>query len=446
MQKLIRKGTKSKGINRFTVTQFLLLTCCLLLGCLVLFSGQATRVAKAQSVENVQYFGTVVPCGKDNGYKPNTKSAWNPWTLLTGYGTIMGLIPDGDPHKGWSLGSFYVKGFSDVTESNKNTYSHNMPVYLKNVGDEVAFGFKLEQDITKLNGNSQLQIADDKKIIQDCWIDEPYFKADFHHGLLMIIHTDWQGKQNVIKYTDFLKGKAVGADAQVRLFEEGDYRVILCYEIYKKTGWNWLTDWMDPNGSWFDYRLESYFSIRNGNCMVYPMELETNTELYNKNITEKGFKCDLAKSRYLKMTVKKENLNKAGTEIIEDTRFNKAVADGTVFQDEGKYTITVKNPYTSAVTEKVIYVGTNDIMRCNATTGKSVSEINSLVALGYKIEADGSLTAPIKAEGGSSETKHTESIANNTSDTWKILAIVLICIVVVAGMVAGYFVLRKRRR
>lgn len=427
----------------------LCLICVLLIGFVCLIYSTNASVAEAQSSDNITYFGTVVPCGKDNGYKPNTSSSWNPWTLLTIPGTVMGLIPNDDPHKGWSLGSFYLQGYSDRVESSLNNYSKNMPVYLKNVGDELSFGFKLDQSINELNGNSQLSIADDKKVVQDCWIEEPYFKADFHHGLLMIVHTDWQGNQNIIKYTDFLKGKSVGANTQVRLFEEGDYRVILCYEIYKNTGWNWITNWMDPNGSWFDYRMESYFSIRNGNCMVYPMELGTNTELYNRNVTEQGFKCDLAKSRYLHLTVKKENLNEEGTDIIEDVRFNKAVADGTVFQDEGKYTITVQNPYTLAVTEKIIYVGTNDVMKCNAVTGKSVSEINHLVSTGYKINSNGTLSSPsnndqessgmISSSADNSQNIDQNGAHDNTVDNinapWKTIAIVLIVFVIAVGVI-----------
>ena len=48
------------------------------------------------------------------------------------------------------------------------------------------------------------------------------------------------------------------------------------------------------------------FSIRNGNCMVYPFDIITGTELSNNALTENGFKLDMAKSRYLIINVKKE--------------------------------------------------------------------------------------------------------------------------------------------
>lgn len=355
----------------------------------------AKASASTASANQINYFGTVVPCGKDNGYLPNTTSSWNPWTLLTVPGLVMGLIPDDDPHKGWSLGSFYVQGYSGRTQSAMNAYGQEMPVYLKNAGDTVSFGFKLEQNIDALNGDDEYMISDDHEIIQDCWVDDPYVEGDLGRGVLIVVHTDYQGKETKTVYKDFLEGKRVGANTELKLFEEGDYRVVLCYEIYKDDFWNWATDWMDPNGSWFNYRMESYFSVRNGNAMVYPFEVDTGSELTNQCYTESGFRVDLANSKYLQLSVKKEILNESGTEIVEDVRFNKVVADGSVFTDEGKYTVTVKNVYTGLTTEKMIYVGANDVMRCNAVTGMDVPAINDHLRRGYRIQADGTLAEPL---------------------------------------------------
>ncbi len=403
-----------------------------------IFSPRAQVNVQASSSENVTYFGTVVPCGKDNGYKPNTTSKWNPWTLLTVPGMVMGLIPDDDPHQGWSLGSFFVKGYSARTSSSVNAYCEEVPVYLKNAGDTLTFGFKLEQNIDKLNGNSKLVIADDKEMVQDCWIEEPYFNADFHRGLLIVEHTDYQGNKTTVRYTDFLNGLSVGANTQVDLFEEGDYRVILAYEIYKDTAWNWITDWMDPNGSWFDYRMESYFSVRNGNCMVYPFDTQTNNELSNRSYTTNGFRIDLANSQYLQTTVKKENLNAEGTDVVEDIRFNKVVSDGAWFSAEGKYTITVRNVYTNATTEKIIYVGANDVMRCNVVTGKSIPEINACLSAGYGIAPNGMLTYGMSATKEQTVTEKTVGeepsrdsvvveaetpVKDTENNVWKILGI-----------------------
>ena len=385
--------------KRITIKTYFL-TMALLIACLIL-SVYSPKTAAAESASStsgkqINYFGTVVPCGKDNGYIPNTKSSWNPWTLLTIPGTVMGLIPDDDPHSGWSLGSFYVDGYSAKTDSARNYYQKTMPVYLKNAGDTLSFGFNLTQNINALNSNSKLKIADDKKVIQDCWVNDPYVDGDLGKGVLIIVHTDWQGKETKTVYKDFLTGKSVGANTEVRLFEEGDYRVVLCYEIYKDTAWNWVTDWMDPNGSWFDYRIESYFSVRNGNAMVFPFDIDTGSELNNKSSTVAGFRVDLANSKYLSLTVKKEILNQDGTDIIEDVRFNKALSDGAIITDEGKYTVTVKNVYTDAVTEKIIYVGTNDVMRCNVATGLSVTNIKAQMSCGYTVGEDGLLKEPVK--------------------------------------------------
>lgn len=391
---------------------------------LVLFCSSQTKTLTAHAAtKQIAYFGTTVPCGKDNGYKPNTTSSWNPWTLLTIPGTFMGLIPEKDPHNGWELGSFYLEGFSGSVMSDYNYYKEKMPVYLKNANDKVRFGFKLAQNIYKLNNDSSLEISDDHKVIQDCWVDDPYVKGDFHHGVLIVVHTDYQGRQKITTYRDFLKGKDVGANTEVELFEEGDYRVILCYEIYRKTGWNWLTDWMDPNSNWFNYRIESYFSVRNGNAMFYPFDLSGN-ELANRSYTEDGFLVDLAGSHYLKLFAKKEILNKAGTDIIEDTRFNKIVADQTIFKEEGKYTITVKNIYTDLETTKIIYVGTNDLMRCNTVTGYSIEEIQAMLKNGYVINEDGTLSKPSKESDKKEETKELIMSTTKEKHPWIIISII----------------------
>ena len=90
---------------------------------------------------------------------------------------------------------------------------------------------------------------------------------------------------------------------EVKLCEEGDYEVALDYELRKNNldlfGWN-------PFPSYNDYRIFFRFSVRNGNCMVYPFDVVTGAELTNSSITENGFYLDLAKSRYLNIDIKKE--------------------------------------------------------------------------------------------------------------------------------------------
>ena len=67
--------------------------------------------------------------GKDNGYSGEEE------------------IDDKDAHFGWTLGQFYVSGFTSTAKDDTE-----MPVFLKNVNDKVILHFKLQQDINKLNG------------------------------------------------------------------------------------------------------------------------------------------------------------------------------------------------------------------------------------------------------------------------------------------------------
>ena len=392
-------------------------TICVIILLVIVMTSLFVVNVSADSSEQITYFGTVVPCEKDNGYVPKLESNESEkelWKKLAFGGVLSLVFNQDDPHNGWSLGSFYVSGYSGVTKSDINSYEDTVPVYLKNAGDTISFGFKLDQDINKLNDNEKLSISDDRKVVQDCWVQDPYFKGDLGRGMLMIVHTNYKGEQTTTTYTDFLLGKSVGANTEVQLFEEGDYRVVLCYEIYKRSGWNWATDWLDPDGSWFNYRIESYFSVRNGNAMVFPFDIDTGAEVPNNGIVSNGFTVDLANSHYLHVFAKKENLSTNGTSLSEDTRFNKIVADNTVFDQEGKYTISVVNQYTGMTTEKVIYVGDNAVMKCHVLNGLTIEQINGFLVQGYTIGEDGTLIAPASEE---TETSGAGAATNDQSGT-----------------------------
>ena len=139
------------------------------------------------------------------------------------------------------------------------------------------------------------------------------------------------------------------------------------------------------------YRIFFRFSVRNGNCMVYPFDVVTGSELTNSSMTENGFRLDLAKSRYLKVNIKREVLMDSADGLVEDTRFNGPARDGAEYTDEGIYTITVHNDYTDQTTTKKIYVGTNKVLRAYMTTGLSIPEINELIAEGATIQEDGTI-------------------------------------------------------
>ena len=175
------------------------------------------------------------------------------------------LIDKNDVHYGWDLGNFFVSGYTDeVTDADGNM------VFLKNVGDKVTLWFKLNQNINGLNGKENLSITADTEGY-DQYFETP--KMDFGRGVLIIRYTDHNNvKAEAAIYTNYLEANAaVGADTKVQLFEEGDYEVALDYEITSD-------ELIDKVGH---YRIFFKFSVRNGNCMVYPFDVTTGSELTN---------------------------------------------------------------------------------------------------------------------------------------------------------------------
>ena len=330
----------------------------------ILLIATAMQPITALANENKYYLGSAVNAGHDTGFSENNK------------------ITEKDPHFGWKLGSFYVDGYTRVTE-NKN----EDPVFLKNVGDTVTLWFELEQDISQLNGDKMLSIAGDTNGYDEYFGIE---KTDMGRGTLIIRHTDYQNRaDDPVIYTDYLAATASqNAAVEVKLCEEGDYEIALNYEIRKDNvdlfGWN-------PFPSYYNYRIYFRFSVRNGNCMVYPFDVATGSELTNSAITENGFYLDLANSRYLNIDIKKEVRREGAEGLTEDVRFNKPAKDGEQYTDEGIYTITVSNLYTNQTTTKVIYVGTDDVLKAHVVTGLSINDIEYQLSMGATVAADGTL-------------------------------------------------------
>ena len=310
-------------------------------------------------------------------------------------------IDKNDIHYGWNLGNFFVSGYTDgVTGADGNK------VFLKNVGDKVTLWFKLNQNINGLNGKENLSITADTEGY-DQYFETP--KMDFGRGVLIIRYTDHNNvKAEPTIYTNYLEANAsVGADTKVQLFEEGDYEVALDYEVTSD-------ELIDKVGH---YRIFFKFSVRNGNCMVYPFDVKTGSELTNSAMTENGFRLDLAKSRYLKINLKRETLKDSADGLVEDTRFNGPAKDGAEYTDEGIYTITVSNEYTGQFTTKKIYVGTNNVLRAYMTTGLSISEINNLVKDGATISDDGTIQlATVKSAEESIEPEEEKPTVPTASD------------------------------
>ncbi|MBE6838891.1 MAG: hypothetical protein E7507_05040 [Ruminococcus sp.] len=309
-------------------------------------------------------------------------------------------ISEKDPHKDWDLGNFFVSGYTqDITDENGNV------VFLKNVGDKVALYFRLNQDIDKLDGKDNLSITADTDGYDEYFEKGP---MNFGRGALFIKYTDRNNESEIIIYTDYLKANtSFGADTKVQLFEEGDYEVALDYEVTED-------GFIDSEGH---YRIFFKFSVRNGNCMVYPFDIVTGSELTNSSMTENGFRLDLAKSRYLNVNIKREVLKDSADGLVEDTRFNGPAKDGAEYTEEGIYTITVSNNYTNQFTVKKIYVGTNNILRAYMTTGLSIPEINNLVAEGATILDDGTIKLADKVVESETEAETTQPTEATTETT-----------------------------
>ena len=323
------------------------------------------------SEDNTYYYDKVVNTGLDNGYSESNS------------------IKEGDPHFGWKLGRFVVSGFTSRA-------GDDVPVFLKNSGDRVELSFQLNQSIDSLNGDDKRKISGDGN-----GYDE-YFgipKTDFGHGALITKHTDYQNASTEPTVsTEYLSSVKVGANTHIDMYEEGDYEVALDYEIESP-------GLLPFRPAYNNYRIFFKFKVRNSNTMMFLFDTATNNELFNGSVTSSGFRIDMAGSHYLDVSVKREVLNSTGDGLTEDVRFNKTATDGAVFEDEGIYTVTVKNPNTGEeATTKRIYVGTNDAMKASVANNMTLAEAQERIAEGATVADDGSFrTASKKTDASANE-------------------------------------------
>ena len=288
-----------------------------------------------------------------------------------------------DPHYGWDIGQFYVNGY---TRDTKDADTGDT-VFLKNVGDRVTLWFRLNENIDALRGNDKLSVVKDKKGYNQQYQIE---RTGMGRGTLIINFIGKEGsnskQRKPIIYTDYLEANArTGADTKVELFEEGDYEVVLDYKIKKKNNFLFFP-------KYYDYQISFKFSVRNGNCMVFPFDLETGSELSDGDITENGFYLDMAKSKYLDIDVKRTVLS---GNLTEDIRFNRPAKDGDQYSEEGIYTFDVKNKYTGENTTKVIYVGSNKYLKALAKNNLNVEQLNQEIAAGAVVGSDGTLSKSV---------------------------------------------------
>ena len=289
-----------------------------------------------------------------------------------------------DPHYGWNLGDFIINGYTEDEEDADGT-----PIIYKNAGDQVTLWYSLKEDIDKLHGNEELFINEDK----EGW--DEYFnipKTNFKKGTLIIRQTDADGEANdPVIFTNFLEANVrTGADTKVRLFEEGDYEVALDYEIKNTKP---IIDKVT------NYRVFFKFKIRNSNCMIFPFDLTTQSELRDRDISESGFRLDYAESKYLTVNVEYQAIEFNGTSYVADTRENKVATNGREYTKDGIYIITVENKTkNSRTTEKTLYVGNSPIIRALSKNNISINDINELLRQGYTINEEGGLVSNLREE------------------------------------------------
>lgn len=360
------------------------------------------------SKDNKYYYDKVVNTGLDNGYSESNS------------------IKEGDPHFGWKLGRFVVSGFTSRA-------GDDVPVFLKNSGDQVELSFQLNQNIDSLNGDDKRKISGDGN-----GYDE-YFgipKTDFGHGTLITKHTDYQNASTEPTVsTEYLSSIEVGANTHIDMYEEGDYEVALDYEIESP-------GLLPFRPAYNNYRIFFKFKVRNSNTMMFLFDTTTNNELFNGSVTSSGFRIDMAGSHYLDVSVKREVLDSTGDGLTEDVRFNKTATDGAVFEDEGIYTVTVKNPNTGEeATTKRIYVGTNDAMKASVANNMTLAEAQRQIAEGATVADDGTLKRA---------SKQTDTAANESSGknggTVGMSGPVLALFVVAAVLIFASIVMARRKK
>lgn len=360
------------------------------------------------SKDNKYYYDKVVNTGLDNGYSESNS------------------IKEGDPHFGWKLGRFVVSGFTSRA-------GDDVPVFLKNSGDQVELSFQLDQSIDSLNGDDKRKISGDGN-----GYDE-YFgipKTDFGHGTLITKHTDYQNASTEPTVsTEYLSSIEVGANTHIDMYEEGDYEVALDYEIESP-------GLLPFRPAYNNYRIFFKFKVRNSNTMMFLFDTATNNELFNGSVTSSGFRIDMAGSHYLDVSVKREVLDSTGDGLTEDVRFNKTATDGAVFEDEGIYTVTVKNPNTGEeATTKRIYVGTNDVMRASVANNMTLAEAQRQIAEGATVADDGTL----KRASKKTDTAANESSGKN-GGTVGMSGPVLALFVVAAVFIFASIVMARRKK
>lgn len=294
-------------------------------------------------------------------------------------------IKSDDPHIDWSVGKFYVSGYTkDIKDSDGET-----PIFLKVPGDKAALWFNLEQQIDKCNNRTDIKINDIASG-SDINFGTPTIN-NVGRGMLIIRKTDNKNQKERQIYTNYLEASAsFGANTRVDLFEEGDYEVALDYQLHYDKPFVFGT----TTTKTLTYRIAFKFKVRNGDISAFIRDTETNQFIKNGNVAEKGFYIDVANSKYLDLHIERYVLTEGLDDLVEDVKFSGEAQEGRHYTEEGIYTVRVTNEATKNSIEKTIYVGNRDIMRAHMATGMSISEINERIAAGAYIDANGNIVDP----------------------------------------------------
>ena len=340
---------------------------------------------KKKCIEIYQFYAYDSSVNQSEGL--NTKNAYEFSTVYRvddqdGFDNPVPIKSD-DPHNDWSVGKFYVSGYTDYRMDGE------VPVFLKVPGDRAALWFNLEQELDKCNGRTDVKVNNISSG-SDIYFGTPTI-SNFGRGALIVRKTNKQNQKEREIYTNYLEASAtVGANTRVDLFEEGDYEVALDYQLHYDKPFVFGT----TTTKTLTYRIFFKFKVRNGDISAFLRDVDTNQFITNANIAENGFYIDVANSQYLNMSIKRDVLSDSADGIVPDNKFTGVAIDGRKYTDEGIYTVTVENPATGDKTEKTVYVGNTDVMRAHMTTGLTISEINEKLASGAYIDEEGHIVEP----------------------------------------------------
>ncbi|MGF3183322.1 hypothetical protein ACQV2W_06080 [Facklamia sp. P12934] len=288
----------------------------------------------------------------------------------TGYDiTKAELIDTKDPHFGWDLGYFTINGYTREAKQ-----IEGKPVFLKTIGDDIKLWFTLNQDINRLDNNPVLSISEDTNGYDVAMGIKP---TNFKHGTLIVKYTDDERHSfDPVIYTDFLAANAsTRANTRIQIYQEGDYEVTLNYEIINNPRKILSVDVLP---SYTNYKINFAFSIRNGNTMAFPRDIESGAELKDGAYTDNGFTVDFIQSKYLTLDVVRKEITKNDDGSVSSSVRSNTVGNGkNTYDKPGIYELTVKNKYSdSAPTTITIFVGNNRYIAALAKNQLSIEELN----------------------------------------------------------------------